>query len=165
MTKAKKQMTTDRLSGWEWTTLVAAWRYYEHGHTIASAMFPHDIVERFWGDGNLYTDNVHDAIANQFAYVDHGLNGEGDWTRWLSDRAKKNHLEDCDCAAWTTFYAFCKGWCDGFATITASNGERTETVKAFYTDYTRKWTPVGYYIKNPLYPTSIPDKYIKEKKR
>lgn len=62
------------------------------------------------------------------------------------------------------FTAFCKGWCDGFTTITASNGERTEAVEAFYTDYTRKWTPVDSYIKNPLHPAYIPDKYIKEKK-
>ena len=36
------------LTDWDWTTLVAAWRYYEHGHTIASAMFPHDIVFGFF---------------------------------------------------------------------------------------------------------------------
>ena len=165
MKKAKKQRKIDRLSSWEWETLVAAWRYYEHGHTIASAMFPHDMVERFWGEGNPYSDEVRDTIANQFAKIDHGLNGEGDWTKWLSESAKRNDFKDCDCAAWTIFYAFCKGWCDGFTTITASNGERTETVEAFYTDYTRKWTPVDSYVKNPLHPAYIPDKYIKEKKR
>ena len=36
------------LTDWDWTTLVAAWRYYEHGHTMASAMFPHEIVRRFF---------------------------------------------------------------------------------------------------------------------
>ena len=42
--KTKKKTLTD----WDWTTLVAAWRYYEHGHTITSAMFPHEIVTRFF---------------------------------------------------------------------------------------------------------------------
>ena len=31
------------LDDWEWTTLVAAWRYFEHRMTIASASFPEDI--------------------------------------------------------------------------------------------------------------------------
>ena len=31
------------LDDWEWTTLVAAWRYFEHRMTIASASFPEDV--------------------------------------------------------------------------------------------------------------------------
>ena len=35
------------LDDWEWTTLVAAWRYFEHRMTIASASFPEDVVRRY----------------------------------------------------------------------------------------------------------------------
>lgn len=56
MTKKQK-----KLSDWDWTTLVAAWRYYEHGHSITSAMFPHEIVKRFFtGD---YDDESCKRIA------------------------------------------------------------------------------------------------------
>ena len=44
----KKDTQKKALTDWDWTTLVAAWRYYEHGHTITSAMFPHEIVTRFF---------------------------------------------------------------------------------------------------------------------
>lgn len=154
MSKAKKKI--DRLTMWEWETLVAAWRYYEHGHTIASATFPADIVERFWGAGNPYADEVRATIANQFAKIDHGIRGEADWTQW-----RTNAAFDCDCAVWTTFYQFCKGWVDGFAELTVSNGKRTERVKAFYTEFTGKWTPVDGYIAHPLHSPYIPKEWIK----
>lgn len=154
-----KQKKIDQLSGWEWTTLVAAWRYYEHGHTIVSATFPRDIVERFWGDGNPYTDNVRDTIANQFALIDHGLDGEGDWTRWLKPDDKG--VFDCDCSAWTTFFQFCRGWIDGYTELTVSNGKRTERVKAFYTAFTKKWVPVEGYIKHGQ-SVYVPEEYIKK---
>ena len=94
------------ITDWEWTTLVAAWRYYEHGHNISSALFPSEIIDRFWGRGNRYTDDDRRRIALQFATVDHGLRGEEDWTIWQKGR---NGEYDSDCAAWTTFYKFCKG--------------------------------------------------------
>lgn len=156
----KKQKKVDQLSDWEWTTLVAAWRYYEHGHTIASATFPHDVVKRFWGEGNPYSDEVRDTIANQFAKVDHGLRGEEDWTVWI--KPDYRGAFDCDYSEWTTFYQFCRGWVDGYADLTVSNGKRTENVKAFYTEFTERWTPVEEYIKHGQY-SYVPEGYIKSK--
>ena len=64
-TKTKKNKLTD----WDWMTLVAAWRYYEHGHTITSATFPHEIVTRFFT--GKYDDESCRRIANQFVDIDH----------------------------------------------------------------------------------------------
>lgn len=153
-----KQINT--LTDWDWTTLVAAWRYYEHGHTIVSATFPADIVSRYWGSGNPYTDNVRTRIAQQFAMTDHGLRGEVDWTMWLKDH--RDVKSDCDCATWTTFYQFCRGWVVGYKVLKVSDGKRIETIKAFYTDYTKRWTPVDGYIAHPLNPPYVPEEYIKK---
>lgn len=105
----KKEKKIEVLSNWEWTTLVAAWRYYELRATIASATFPEDVVRRFWGSGK-YSDSVLRQIANQFANIDHGRDGESYWTK---DRT----IGDCDRKSWCVFYAFCKGWCEGFTTV------------------------------------------------
>ena len=154
----KGQKKIDHLSDWEWITLVAAWRYYEHGHTIVSASFPCDILRRFWGDGNPYSDEVRNRIAYQFAKTDHGSRGEKDWTMWFKPDTKGAF--ECDCSAWTTFFQFCRGWVDGYSELTVNNGMHTETVKAFYTEFTKKWTPVDGYIKHGQYSPYIPDEYI-----
>ena len=158
----KRQKKINHLSGLEWMTLVATWRYYEHGHTIAAASFPGDIVNRFWGDGNPYSDEVRRTIANQFAKIDHGLWGEEDWTIWLEPDGKDAF--DCDCSSWTTFYQFCRGWVDGYTELTVSNGKRTERVKAFYTEFTKRWTPVDGYIKHGRYAPYVPEGYIMKQK-
>ena len=161
----KKTNKIDHLTGWEWTTLVAAWRYYEHGRTIASAMFPSDMLRRFWGEGNPYSDEVRNTIANQFAKIDHGVRGEEDWTIWLKkDKDGSILRDDCDVKVWTTFYQFCKGWVDGFVEVTARNGKVQKTVKAFYTEYTDCWTPVDEYIAHPLLSPYIPKEFIVSKK-
>lgn len=154
----KKQKKIDHLSDWEWTTLVAAWRYYEHKHTIVSASFPCDIVSRFWGDGNPYSDEVRNRIAHQFVKIDHGTSGEKDWTMGLIPNARDAFK--CDCSVWTTFFQFCRGWVDGYAELTVSDGKCTQTVKAFYTEYTKKWTPMDGYIKHGQYSPYIPDEFI-----
>ena len=104
----KEPELIDHLSMWDWETLVASWRYFEYGMSASSSCFPHDIVSRFWGDGNRYTDNVRDTIANQFVNVDHHTKGERDWT----DKGMR-----CDRRAWTAFYRFCEAWLKGFAKI------------------------------------------------
>ena len=155
----KKQEKIDRLSDWEWTTLVAAWRYYEHRHTITSATFPYDMLRRFWGKGNPYTDEVRDSIANQFAKSDHGTRGEEDWTRWLKNNGAIIR-DDYDAIIWTTFYQFCKGWMDGFVDVTTSNGKVQKTIKAFYTEYTDCWVPVEGYIEHLQHHPYIPKEFI-----
>ena len=59
-TNTKKNKLTD----WDWTTLVAAWRYYEHRNTITAAMFPHEIIKRFF-TGKYYAESCK-RISHQF---------------------------------------------------------------------------------------------------
>ena len=69
----KKRMARHMASGrklkflddWEWTTLVAAWRYFEHRMTIASASFPEDVVRRYFTGE--YDEESCKRIAHQFA--------------------------------------------------------------------------------------------------
>ena len=142
--RKKKQPPIGRLSMWEWDTLVAAWRYYERVMTITSASFPRDIIQRFWGKGNPYSDEVRDTIANQFAITDHGSKGEKDWTELYK-------AMDCDLTAWITFYRFCEAWCKGFEPLKVryknNNGEWvTDTIEAFHTDYKDRWFDKEGYI-------------------
>ena len=100
----KKKSLTD----WDWTTLVAAWRYYEHGHTIVSAMFPHEIVKRFFTGE--YDEESCRRIARQFVDVDH-LTGQDDYiSGWVGDDA----FGESDRKAWRLFYFYLSAWLYGF---------------------------------------------------
>ena len=77
----KKKTLTD----WDWTTLVAAWRYYEHGHTIASVMFPNEIVTRFFTGE--YDDESCMRIARQFVEIDHRSGPDDKISGWVGDDA------------------------------------------------------------------------------
>lgn len=128
----------DTLSMWDWETLVASWRYFEYGMTASSAGFPHDIVSRFWGEGNNYTDNVRDTIANQFVNLDHYKTGESDWT---------GKGMRCDRRAWTAFYRFCEAWMKGFTKIGVKRVDgKIERVDAFHTDFEDTWYVKDFYI-------------------
>lgn len=147
-----------RLTDWEWTTLVAAWRYYERRASIASATFPADIVERFWGSGR-YADSALTQIARQFAETDHGADGERFWTE---DRT----IHDCDRTAWCKFYAFCKAHCDGFSTVvldgTGTDGKHLhDEPRCFHCECTDRWYPVADYIRNPRIERYCADEFIK----
>lgn len=147
--KEKKELTD-----WDWTTLVAAWRYYEYRSTIASAAFPNDIVDRFFkGD---YSVKSCRRIAYQFAITDHGIRGEEDW--------QGNHLLYCDIESWTTFYAFCKAYCDGFTHLTYKFNGEERTLNAFYCQTTGRWHDKDSYIKQPYNPPYIVDEFIITKK-
>lgn len=143
-TRPKKQPPIDRLSMWEWDTLVAAWRWYEYGATATSACFPRDIIERFWCEGNRYTDNVRHLIAYQFAMTDHGSKGEKDWT------GKQGFKMECDLRPWTTFYRFCEAWVKGFTPITVKDPDTKKkmAIMAFHVDYTGKWIGRDQYIEH-----------------
>ncbi len=140
--KNPKKKSIDRLPVWDWETLVASWRYFQYGMTISSASFPREIANRFWGEGNRYSDEVRDTIANQFAMTDHWRNGEKDWT-------DINHLMDCDKRAWTAFYRFCEAWLNGFTKIGVKriDGE-IEQLEAFHTDFEDQWYTKDFYIKH-----------------
>ena len=132
------------LDDWEWTTLVAAWRYFEHRMTIASASFPEDIVRRYFTGE--YDEESCKRIAYQFAVTDHGTGGENDWT-------DRKYLMDCDKEPWCLFFAFCKAYIDGFKTIVLdgeSDGKHIHAEgKAFYCEYTKHWYDVEFYLNRP----------------
>ena len=140
---AHKKELKARLTMWEWDTLVGAWRWYEYGATATSAGFPRDIVDRFWGEGNCYTDTVRLLVANQFAMTDHGRNGEKDWTEQTGFKM------ECDLRPWTTFYRFCEAWVKGFTPITVKNPDtkKVEGIMSFHVDYTDRWLGRDQYIK------------------
>lgn len=136
-----------KLTDWDWTTLVASWRYYEYRSTIASSMFPEEIIERFFSGE--YSDESCMRIANQFAKIDHGRNGEEDWHDKL--------LMNCDIGPWTTFYAFCEAYCNGFTPIKIKNNGKEETFRGFYCRTTGHWHDADMYIKHPHYPVPYLD--------
>lgn len=144
------------LDNWEWSTLVASWRYYEYRMTIASATFPADIIGRFWRSGR-YSDEVLTTIARQFADVDHGLRGEEDWMVGLNSTG----LMDMDKRPWCKFHAFCHAWIHGFTEAVLSDGKK---YRLFYSKYTRRWYPADAYIKWPSHETWIDEKDFEERK-
>ena len=137
MAKTKK---LKKLSDWDWTTLVAAWRYYEYHSTIASATFPRDIYERYFtGD---YSEKCCKRIAHQFYSVDHGIRGEADWAgSKLFDFADR--LVDCDIKPWVVFYAFCKAYCEGFSKVHLIDGSVHEV---FYCETLKQWILLDKYV-------------------
>lgn len=141
----------DYLSAWEWTTLVGAWRYYEFRNTIASASFPAQIVERYW-QGKMFTNCARTCIANQFAKVDHGANGEADW----------KSQPECDRIKWAKFYAFCNAWCDGFlkAKVLTAYGNLREVV-CFKSETTGRLYPASKYVNKPTLECYLDEKAVK----
>lgn len=161
----------DILTNWEWTTLVASWRYYEHRSSITAETFPADIVSRFWGSGR-YSREVLDKIAHQFAVVDHGMNGEREWE-------KPNHVGR---EPWTQFYAFCRAWSDhegGFVAVseikkrTAKNAFllppfisqigllNQDRIVCFRCETAKRLYPVSVYINNPHLEIYVDESKIK----
>ena len=130
----------DKLTGWEWITLVAAWRYYENGRTIVSATFPEDIIRRFFQGA--YSTRICKQIANQFAVIDHGIRGEDDW-------AKDEYLRDCDKLPWTKFFRFCQGYVVGFHKVVLKRAGLQQEIDAFYVDWNNCWYPVNEYCEYP----------------
>lgn len=115
-----------RLTDWDWTTLVAAWRYYQHRSTIVSATFPRDIYERYFTGE--YAPKDCRRIAYQFYYIDHGRDGEADW----------QGQSDIDAKPWTAFFAFCKAYYEGFTRLRLKDGS---VVEAFHCETSKRWIP------------------------
>ena len=123
----KKKSLTD----WDWTTIVPSWRYYEHGHTITSAMFPHESVTRcFTGK---YDDESCRRIANQFVIVDHYAGPDDKICGWVGD----DDFGECDRRAWRLFYYYLFAWLTGFPTAKITSNGKSGLVKVFGAD--GKW--------------------------
>ena len=127
-----KNNKNKRLTYWDWETIVAAWRYYEHGHTIASAMFPHEIVRRFF-TGKYDVDSCK-RIARQFVEIDHHNGPDDKISGWVGDDA----FSACDRRAWRLFYFYLFAWhysCFSKAMVTL--GGKSASVELFNAD--GKW--------------------------
>ena len=130
----------DKLTDWEWTTLVASWRYYENRMTITSATFPEDVIKRFFQGA--YSTRICKQIANQFAIIDHSIRGEDDW-------AKDKYLRDSDKRPWIKFFRFCQGHVAGFHKIVLEHEDVQREVDAFHVDWNDRWYPVKEYVERP----------------
>ena len=132
-----KNTKKKRLTDWDWTTLVAAWRYYEHGHTIASAMFPHEIVKRFF-TGN-YDEESCRRIARQFVEIDHRNGPDDKIDGWVGDDA----FGASDRKAWRLFYFYLNAWINGFSKARVTLCGKSERVEVFR-DYSKWYSRIGY---------------------
>lgn len=121
----KNQTKKKALTGWDWTTLVAAWRYYEHRNTIASAMFPHEIVTRFFTGE--YDDESCKRIARQFVLVDHRLGPDHKYDGWVGDDA----FGASDRKAWRLFYSYLYAYLHGFTTAKVTLDGKIGLVEVF----------------------------------
>ena len=133
----KNQTQKKTLTDWDWTTLVAAWRYYEHGHTIASAMFPHDIVRRFFTGS--YDEESCRRIARQFVDVDHRDGPDDKIDGWVGDDA----FGASDRKAWRLFYFYLNAWINGFSKAKVAIFGEIRNVEVFR-DYGKWYAREGY---------------------
>ncbi len=121
----------NKLTDWDWTTLVAAWRYYEHRNTITSAMFPHEIVTRFFTGA--YDEESCKRIARQFVEIDHRLGPDNKLDGWVGDDA----FGASDRKAWRLFYFYLYAYLYGFKTAKVTVDGEIGLVEVFRAD--SKW--------------------------
>lgn len=147
--KGKIRKSSKELSAFEWKTLVAAWRYFEHGGSIGTATYPEDLVERFFSPESSYSFETQQKIAHQFWHLDHGIRGEEDW----------QNSGECYRTPWCKFFAFCKGFDTGFSSLKLIDGT---TEKAFFCETTKRWYPVRFYVENPHVEQYVAEEGISE---
>ena len=123
----KKKSLTD----WDWTTLVASWRYYEHRNTITSFMFPHEVVTRFFT--GIYDYESCRRIARQFVEIDHKDGPDDKMSGWVGDKASGAS----DRRAWRLFYFYLSAWLYGFTKARVTLGGKSGYVEVFNAD--GKW--------------------------
>ena len=127
----------NKLTDWDWTTLVAAWRYYEHGHTITSAMFPHEIVTRFFT--GKYDDESCRRIAHQFVEIDHDNGPDDRISGWVGD----DSFGEIDRMAWRLFYSYLYAYLYGFKTSKVTLDGKIGLVEVFRA-YGKWYSSEGY---------------------
>lgn len=131
----KKDTQKKSLTDWDWTTLVAAWRYYEHRHTITSAMFPHEVVTRFFTGE--YDEESCKRIAWQFVKIDHRIGPDDKLSGWVGNDA----FGECDRRPWRLFYFYLSAWLFGFSPANVTIEGKSWRVEVFRADgkwYARK---------------------------
>ena len=120
--------TKKTLTDWEWTTLVAAWRYYEHRHSITSHLFPGDVVKRFFTGA--YDDESCRRIVRQFVEIDHRKGPDDEIDGWVVD----DIYCSSDRRAWRLFYFYLSAWMYGFTKVRAILGDKSGYVDVFHAD-------------------------------
>ena len=126
-----KQAPKKKLTDWDWTTLVAAWRYYEHRHTITSSMFPHEIVMRFFT--GKYDAESCKRIAHQFVEIDHHDGPDDKISGWGGD----DIFGESDRRAWRLLYSYLYAYLYGFKTAKVTLYGKIGLVEVFSAD--GKW--------------------------
>ena len=124
----KKEAKKKTLTDWDWKTLVASWRYYEHGHTISSCMFPPEIVKRFFTGA--YDEESCKRIARQFVENDHCDGPDDKMSGWVWDKSS----DECYRKAWRLFYFYLSAWLYGFTKARVTLGGRSGHVDVFHAD-------------------------------
>ena len=127
----KKKTKKNKLTDWDWMTLVAAWRYYEHGHTITSAMFPHEIVKRFFTGS--YDDESCRRIARQFVEIDHHDGPDDKISGWVGD----DSFGESDRRAWRLLYFYLFAFLYGYFIAKVTLDGKRFRVEVFRAD--GKW--------------------------
>ena len=132
-TKTKK----NKLTNWDWMTLVAAWRYYEHRNTITAAMFPHEIIKRFFT--GKYDAESCKRIAHQFVEIDHYDGPDDKISGWVGD----DTFGECYRKAWRLFYSYLYAYLHGFKTAKVTLDGKIGLVEVFRA-YGKWYTREGY---------------------
>lgn len=131
-TQMNKNTKKKTLTDWDWTTLVASWRYYEHGHTIVSSMFPHEIVKRFFTGS--YDEESCRRIARQFVEIDHLHGPDDEIEGWVGE----DEFGASERRAWRLFYFYLFAWhYRWFSKARVTIGGKSGRVEVFKAD--GKW--------------------------
>lgn len=140
-TRNKKKKTMSR---WDWTVLVAAWRYFEHRSTIAATSFPYDIIEKYFRGE--YEDEVCERIARQFVEIDHRNCDASEWAKGSGSNT------------WFKFYCFLKAY-------HTNSWKKIHGVDCFFCEDTKRYYPKDKYIANPYVECYVDERYINEDKK
>lgn len=124
------------MSLWDWETLFASIRYFRSRSSISAASFPRDIVERYWKDGNPYTDEDRRRIIHQLHEVEF---------RILSPFDKKL-AEEME-PSWKKFESFINGLAEGLYAVHAAGNGCNERLICFR--HEDKYIDINHYIANP----------------
>lgn len=149
----KKEKKIQPLSDWEWTLTWSSLRYFCGRYTIASAMYPSDLVRNF---GKRLSEDQGRSLADEIQrQIDYAM-GHDD-NMWLTHdmeawSALRNYL---DKSTWKEL--FCQGPDIEDTNILAFPCERKEgdTMET-------RWIPVEKYENSGSTKTSVYEDYIKQ---
>ena len=123
------------ITDWEWTTLVASWRYYEHRHTRISDTFPHEIVKHFFMGA--YDYRSCKRIARQFVEIDHRCGPDDKMDGWVKSNELNDEFGGIDNKAWRLFYFYLCAWICGFPKARLTMRPKSGLIEVFLAD--GKW--------------------------